>query len=108
MMGRFLLALILGGVTWIAIEAPIPREAFADEAEAPRPEALPAAALRVEAPRRDALRTEAPQASCVPREQCCRVCDAGQACGKSCISASKQCHKGRGCACNLNEVCATP
>jgi hypothetical protein len=44
-------------------------------------------------------------ADCVPAAKCCKVCDKGQACGNSCISASKQCHKGRGCACNAGEVC---
>lgn len=42
---------------------------------------------------------------CVPAEKCCKVCSAGKACGNSCISASKNCHKGRGCACNAAEVC---
>ena len=45
--------------------------------------------------------------SCIPAEQCCKVCDAGQACGDSCISRKKTCHKGRGCACNAAEICAT-
>jgi endonuclease YncB( thermonuclease family) len=31
---------------------------------------------------------------------CCKVCSAGKACGDSCISKSKQCHKGPGCACD--------
>ncbi len=31
---------------------------------------------------------------------CCKVCSAGKACGDSCISRSKQCHKGQGCACD--------
>jgi hypothetical protein len=44
-------------------------------------------------------------AACIPASQCCRVCDKGYACGNSCISRSKQCHKGRGCACNASEVC---
>jgi hypothetical protein len=35
-----------------------------------------------------------------------RAGDVGRACGKSCISADKTCHKGRGCACNAEEVCA--
>lgn len=48
----------------------------------------------------------APAGTCIPAEKCCRVCDAGQACGNSCISRSKQCHKGRGCACNAAEICA--
>jgi hypothetical protein len=43
---------------------------------------------------------------CIPREQCCRLCDKGRACGNSCISADKNCHKGRGCACHVDEVCA--
>ncbi|WP_146648281.1 hypothetical protein [Labilithrix luteola] len=47
-------------------------------------------------------------AACIPADKCCRVCDAGRACGNSCISASKQCHKGRGCSCNAEEICATP
>jgi hypothetical protein len=44
-------------------------------------------------------------ATCVPAAQCCKVCDKGYACGNSCISRAKQCHKGRGCACNAGEVC---
>lgn len=31
---------------------------------------------------------------------CCKVCSAGKACGDSCISRAKQCHKGAGCACD--------
>ncbi|MER5171045.1 hypothetical protein [Thioclava sp. GXIMD2076] len=31
---------------------------------------------------------------------CCKTCHAGKACGNSCISRSKQCHKGAGCACD--------
>lgn len=31
---------------------------------------------------------------------CCKVCKKGKACGNSCISRSKTCHKGRGCACD--------
>ncbi len=31
---------------------------------------------------------------------CCKVCSTGKACGDSCISRSKQCHKGQGCACD--------
>jgi hypothetical protein len=51
-----------------------------------------------------ALIGEGPR-GCVPADQCCKVCDAGRACGNTCISAAKNCHKGRGCACNLEEVC---
>lgn len=31
---------------------------------------------------------------------CCKVCTVGKACGDSCISQSKTCHVGRGCACD--------
>lgn len=31
---------------------------------------------------------------------CCKVCKAGKACGDSCISRDKDCHKGKGCACD--------
>ena len=31
---------------------------------------------------------------------CCKVCKKGKACGDSCIAAWKDCHKGKGCACN--------
>ena len=33
-------------------------------------------------------------------QRCCKVCKKGKACGDSCISRSKTCHKGIGCACN--------
>ena len=33
-------------------------------------------------------------------ERCCKHCSAGKACGDSCISRDKQCHKGPGCACD--------
>lgn len=31
---------------------------------------------------------------------CCKICTAGKACGDTCISVSKACHVGPGCACN--------
>jgi hypothetical protein len=31
---------------------------------------------------------------------CCKVCKKGKACGDSCISRDKECHKGPGCACD--------
>lgn len=34
------------------------------------------------------------------KTSCCMVCKKGKACGDSCISRSKICHKGVGCACN--------
>ncbi len=48
---------------------------------------------------------EATAVSCTPRSECCKVCQKGQACGNSCISASYTCRKGRGCACNAGEIC---
>src|SRR5687767_4080088 len=41
---------------------------------------------------------------CTPADQCCQICTRGKACGKSCIEATKTCHKGRACACNASEV----
>ena len=41
------------------------------------------------------IRYEAP-----PPQRCCKVCRRGYACGDSCISRSKSCHKGPGCACD--------
>jgi hypothetical protein len=49
--------------------------------------------------------TSADAQSCRPREECCKVCDLGKACGNSCISERYNCHKGRGCACNVEELC---
>lgn len=43
--------------------------------------------------------------ACIPAAKCCKICDAGKACGNSCISRSKSCHKGRGCSCDADEVC---
>ena len=31
---------------------------------------------------------------------CCKTCKKGKACGDSCISRDKECHVGRGCACD--------
>ena len=42
---------------------------------------------------------------CIPREQCCKVCSKGKACGNSCIGRSYTCRKGRGCACDAAHVC---
>ena len=40
-------------------------------------------------------------ASTEPRlAACCKVCKKGKACGDSCISKSKTCHKAPGCACD--------
>ncbi len=32
-------------------------------------------------------------------QSCCKTCRKGQACGDSCISRSKTCSAGKGCAC---------
>lgn len=34
---------------------------------------------------------------------CCKVCTKGLACGNSCISRTKQCHKPPGCACQAGK-----
>jgi len=44
--------------------------------------------------------------ACVPRAECCKVCSRGKACGNSCINRDYQCHKGRGCACDADDVCS--
>ena len=70
-------------------------------------------------PARDAAMCEAPRplvevsyttyaqaaADCVPRQQCCKVCAKGKACGNSCISRRYTCRKGPGCACDGHRVC---
>ena len=33
-------------------------------------------------------------------QSCCKLCRKGKACGDSCISKSKTCRKGPGCACD--------
>lgn len=33
-------------------------------------------------------------------QACCKQCNKGKACGNSCISRDKTCHKGSGCACD--------
>jgi len=43
--------------------------------------------------------------SCIPASACCKICSVGKACGNSCINREYTCHKGRGCACNSEEVC---
>lgn len=35
-----------------------------------------------------------------PSGGCCKVCTTGKACGNSCISRTKTCHKGAGYACD--------
>jgi len=41
----------------------------------------------------------APDAA-IAQQGCCKVCTIGKACGNTCISRDKQCHVGRGCACD--------
>lgn len=36
----------------------------------------------------------------VTADACCKRCSKGKACGDSCISRSKTCHEGQGCACD--------
>lgn len=35
-----------------------------------------------------------------PVAECCKICSTGKACGNSCISRKKRCHKPPGCACD--------
>lgn len=42
--------------------------------------------------------------SAVDGRECCKICRVGKACGDSCISRDKTCHKGVGCACNYEEI----
>jgi hypothetical protein len=80
-----LATLLLAGLSVLAFAVPFLSDARADS--------LPPSVLTVAAK------------SCIPADKCCKICDEGKACGNSCISRSKNCHKGRGCACNAAEVC---
>ena len=53
----------------------------------------------------DASTDTASPLACIPADQCCKVCSTGKACGNTCINANYNCHKGRGCACNEDEIC---
>jgi hypothetical protein len=48
-----------------------------------------------------------PHKACIPPTECCRTCNQGKACGNTCISESKTCRKRHGCACNLEDMCAS-
>jgi hypothetical protein len=76
-MARLVLSFLLVGAFWISITGPSSA---------------------------DSMRASI-DANCTPADKCCKVCDKGQACGNSCISRSKTCHKGQGCACNASDVC---
>jgi hypothetical protein len=60
-------------------------------------------AAPVPVPTVDAPATQAPM-TLIPRDTvaaaCCKVCSTGKACGNSCISRAKTCHKPPGCACD--------
>ena len=62
-----------------------------------------AQAARVERRRQDeparAERARAASPQSQPQRSCCKVCTRGCACGDSCISCSKTCRSGPGCAC---------
>lgn len=40
--------------------------------------------------------------NCTEASSCCKTCDAGKACGDSCISATASCNTYGGCACDRN------
>jgi hypothetical protein len=42
----------------------------------------------------------APTWPTAPSSSCCKICSRGKACGNTCISRSKTCHVGVGCACD--------
>jgi endonuclease YncB( thermonuclease family) len=44
--------------------------------------------------------------ACRSREECCRVCSNGVACGDSCISEEGSCRQESGCACDREALCA--
>lgn len=77
---------------WAPPSRAAPTGAQFEQSETPR--TTSAAALPLDHP-----------AACVPREQCCKLCSKGKACGNTCIRADYNCHKGRGCACDAEDVC---
>jgi hypothetical protein len=64
-----------------------------------------APAIRADVTMQPATRAAELPLACVPREQCCKVCSKGKACGNTCIKADYNCHKGPGCACDAEDVC---
>jgi hypothetical protein len=71
--GKRVLASLLGAALWVALAAPGVAGATAASGE-----------VSME-PRASELKQGAAPA-CIPREQCCRTCTKGKACGNSCIS----------------------
>ena len=49
-----------------------------------------------------ASRLGAHEAEREPARRCCKICTKGIPCGDTCISASKTCRKGPGCACGAD------
>lgn len=67
---------------------------------ADRPEPQPASATADEQRAAPAVSpTFTPEPASAPARSCCKVCTKGCPCGDSCISCSKTCRKGPGCAC---------
>lgn len=73
------------------------KEAARERAREAREQAQERARARAAA--RQEAEEEEEEAYEPPTRQCCKYCSTGQPCGDSCISASKTCRKGRGCAC---------
>ncbi|HOX59171.1 MAG TPA: thermonuclease family protein [Verrucomicrobiota bacterium] len=69
------------------------------KAAAPAPKPPPPVAVSPK-PRPPAPPKPRPATPAVRERYCCKVCTVGCACGNSCISCSKTCRKGQGCACN--------
>lgn len=76
----------------------IEREAAAEARRVAREEAAALQRTLDQARRQRSVPTPAWPTS--ETRSCCRVCTTGKACGNSCISRSKSCHKGVGCACD--------
>ena len=49
---------------------------------------------------RTRIRNLRPPEAKMLKARCCKTCKKGVACGDSCISATKRCHKAPGCACD--------
>jgi len=92
---RILLLAVLAVVWPVAVSDGAGTRSATHTLAAPVPSDLMVGAERAGGPSSQAQ--SAPQIS-----QCCKVCKKGKACGDSCISKTKTCHKPPGCACDAN------
>ena len=104
---QHLVQLALARVAWLAGDAARARRqlarglALAETLDGPVPELDRALDEVLDSPRSSSRSRPAPSApAAVPSSTCCKHCGpSSKPCGNSCISLSKTCHKGRGCAC---------